>query len=414
MSLTLATTAIGPAVGAAPPPTCGEPAASGDSLVVRCNYTGSEQSFTVPSGVTSLQVVAVGGTGQSNQHLRGGRGAVVTADIPVVPGTTLSIVVGGNGVGPGMGFNGGGPGGSSSIPGRRGGGASDVRTCTLQPSMSDTCDTATYGTSSDPRLVVAGGGGGQGEDVARGGDGGTPIGGAGEAATSGAQGGGGGTHANGGSGGATAPISGLLAVQESGHPGVAGAGGSGGQGLAGGGGGGGGFFGGGGGGSGNGRFNGGGILSGGGGGGSSYAASSATGVSYDIDTTGTPSVTITYTPATTTPFGPAVVQGSIWYSDGTKSKSGPVGTQIQAYAVNVSQDVPYKLVLGTGAPDRACQTVVQVLNPTPVFAGPSGLIGRVAGTVQPGLAPGSYKLCFEDSSAGNFTGTGGATFTVTG
>ena len=108
-----------------------------------------------------------------------------------------------------------------------------------------------------------------------------------------------------------------------------------------------------------------------------------------------------------------IVQGSAWYSDGTRAKSGPVGTVIAAYAVNAHANIPYKLVLGTGAPDRACQTIVQVLNPTTVFAGPTGLIGRVTGTVQPGIPPGLYKLCFEDSSTGNLTGTGGATFTVT-
>ena len=118
----------------------------------------------------------------------------------------------------------------------------------------------------------------------------------------------------------------------------------------------------------------------------------------------------------TSPGGPAtgVVQGSTWYSDGTRTKSGPVGTQIRAYAVNAAQGTPYKLVLGTGTPTRACQAIVQVLNPATVFAAPSGILGRVTGTVQPGIPPGTYKLCFEDSSTGNLTGTGGATFTVTG
>lgn len=109
----------------------------------------------------------------------------------------------------------------------------------------------------------------------------------------------------------------------------------------------------------------------------------------------------------------AVTQGSTWYSNGSKTGMGPNGTTVQAYAVGAIQNVPYRLVLGTGPSDRACATIVQVLNPTVVFAGPSGLIGRVTGTVQ-GVAPGTYKLCFEDSSTGNYTGTGGATFTVTG
>ncbi|HEV3498020.1 MAG TPA: CAP domain-containing protein [Actinomycetes bacterium] len=109
----------------------------------------------------------------------------------------------------------------------------------------------------------------------------------------------------------------------------------------------------------------------------------------------------------------AVVAGSTWYSDGTKTRSGPVGTVIQAYAVGALTNVPYRLVLGTGSSSQACATTVQVLNPTVVFAGPNGVIGRVSGTVQPGIAPGTYRLCFEDSSTGNYTGTGGATFTVT-
>jgi uncharacterized protein YkwD len=108
----------------------------------------------------------------------------------------------------------------------------------------------------------------------------------------------------------------------------------------------------------------------------------------------------------------ATVAGSTWYSDGTKAKSGPAGSAVQAYAVGALQNVPYKLVLGTGLSDRACSNVVAVINATAVFAGPSGRLGRVAGTVPVGTGPGLYKLCFEDSSA-NLTGSGGATFTVT-
>ena len=118
-------------------------------------------------------------------------------------------------------------------------------------------------------------------------------------------------------------------------------------------------------------------------------------------------------PPTTLPAtGPAVVSGSTWYSDGSKTRSGPAGTQIQAYAVGALQTVPYRLVLGTGPSDRACASIVAVLNQATIFAGPSGLLGRTTATVPAGLVPGTYKLCFEDSSTGNFTGTGGATFTV--
>jgi len=109
-----------------------------------------------------------------------------------------------------------------------------------------------------------------------------------------------------------------------------------------------------------------------------------------------------------------IVVGSTWYSDGTRSKSGPVGTTITAHAVNAQANIPYRLVLGTGTSDKACQTIVQVLNQATLFTSPAGRIGQVTGTVQPGIPPGTYKLCFEDSSSANLTGTGGAIFTVVG
>lgn len=111
-----------------------------------------------------------------------------------------------------------------------------------------------------------------------------------------------------------------------------------------------------------------------------------------------------------------VVAGSTWYSDGTRTKSGPVGTTIRAYATGAIQGVPYNLVLGgagsTGHDTHACMVTFDTLNPNNVFAGPSGLIGTVTGTVHPGIAAGTYQLCFKDSSINNSTGTGGATFTV--
>jgi uncharacterized protein YkwD len=117
----------------------------------------------------------------------------------------------------------------------------------------------------------------------------------------------------------------------------------------------------------------------------------------------------------TTPAGggPATVAGSTWHSTGAKDRSGPVGSTIRAYAVGAVAGVPYRLVLGTGSSGKACVNTVQVLNPNVVVAGNNGLIGTVTGTVPAGTLAGTYKLCFEDSSSGNITGTGGATFTVT-
>ena len=112
-----------------------------------------------------------------------------------------------------------------------------------------------------------------------------------------------------------------------------------------------------------------------------------------------------------------VVAGSTWYSDGTRAKSGPVGTTIRAYATQAVQGIPYLLVLGNDGGDpghasHACMAAVDVLNPNVIFAGPSGLIGTTRGTVHAVTPAGPYQLCFKDSSANNSTGTGGATFTV--
>jgi hypothetical protein len=111
-----------------------------------------------------------------------------------------------------------------------------------------------------------------------------------------------------------------------------------------------------------------------------------------------------------------VVAGSTWYSDGTRAKSGPVGTEIRAYATGAIQGVPYNLVLGgaggTGHDTHACMVTFDTLNPTNVFAGPTGINGTVRGTVHAGTVPGLYQLCFKDSTPNNSTGTGGASFTV--
>lgn len=96
-------------------------------------FTGGEQTFTVPAGVTSIHVVAIGGAGASGGNTSGGStvggaggfGASVSGDLSVTAGQTLYVEVGGNGSGAGGGFNGGGTGDPFS-PG--GGGASDVRT----------------------------------------------------------------------------------------------------------------------------------------------------------------------------------------------------------------------------------------------------------------------------------------------
>jgi hypothetical protein len=111
-------------------------------------------------------------------------------------------------------------------------------------------------------------------------------------------------------------------------------------------------------------------------------------------------------PAYVPPAAP-VIGGSTWYTDGTRTASGPPGTVVSAYATGAMQNVPYRLVLATAG----CNTVAGALNPATVYAGPSGLIGRVQGTIPSGLPPGAYTVCFRNA-AGPSTATAGAAFNV--
>jgi len=246
------------------------------------NYTGKRQWFTVPTGVTRLTVVARGASGGSNfRYDGGGRGGRIYAVIPVTPGERLAVLVGGAGLQPNGGFNGGGSGGTYSgrFSAQGGGGASDVRQ---------------GGDRLTNRILVAGGGGGQGAPLepyncysegspqpnGNGGKGGGSTGGPGQNGCYAPGSGGGafgGSQSAGGGGGA-----GGYGIGNPGNPGSLGRGGTGGAGCHGacsqpgepGGGGGAGYFGGGGGGA--------GYITdrnalggGGGGGGSSYVEPSA-------------------------------------------------------------------------------------------------------------------------------------------
>ncbi len=162
-------------------------------------YTGSQQQFVVPAGVTSVHVSAVGGRGGNGQWPAGGLGgapAEVSADVPVLPGQTLYVEVGGPGTeasfaGNVQAFNGGSSGGQG---GAGGGGASDVRLIARPEGDSPQ--------SLFSRLIVAagGGGGGAGFGLTLGGAGGN-AGSAGSPASAGeAVGGGAGTQEAGGIG----------------------------------------------------------------------------------------------------------------------------------------------------------------------------------------------------------------------
>jgi hypothetical protein len=77
------------------------------------DYTGEMVSWTVPIGVTSINIEALGAQGASgNPSFVGGRGARMSGDFDVVPGSTIIIAVGGQGQGQSSNSHGGGGGGS--------------------------------------------------------------------------------------------------------------------------------------------------------------------------------------------------------------------------------------------------------------------------------------------------------------
>ena len=55
---------------------------------------GSAQTYTVPAGVTRLQLVATGAAGGSRLGSTPGNGAQVQATVTVTPGEVLTVVVG--------------------------------------------------------------------------------------------------------------------------------------------------------------------------------------------------------------------------------------------------------------------------------------------------------------------------------
>jgi uncharacterized repeat protein (TIGR02543 family) len=153
------------------------PAGTAGTPVTLTFTTIGEHSFTVPANVSQLHVVAVGGKGAAGGTGpdgtiggQGGNGARVTADVSVTPGATLYAEVGGNAVGSEGGGPHGGPatggdGGFNGAGDAGGGGAASLLTpCSTSgvgcvacpPFIGNTC------TPALAALVVAGGGGGGG------------------------------------------------------------------------------------------------------------------------------------------------------------------------------------------------------------------------------------------------------------
>ena len=119
------------------------------------SYTGSQQTFTVPSGVNTITIKVWGAQGWDASNNDGGRGGYATGTLSVFSGNTIYVYVGGQGsvvtaayTAMGGGWNGGGDGRANSSYNNNvggGGGASDVRS---------------GGTALSNRVIVGGGGGG--------------------------------------------------------------------------------------------------------------------------------------------------------------------------------------------------------------------------------------------------------------
>jgi hypothetical protein len=123
-------------------------------------FTETIQSYTVPAGVSKINVSAAAGQGGSNAG-QGGRGGVVAGSIPVTPGETLFVFVGGGGgnnhpagyrESTVAGWNGGGTGTGTA---GGGGGASDIRRGVSVTNAVLTSRVATLTTAS-PHGFVAG------------------------------------------------------------------------------------------------------------------------------------------------------------------------------------------------------------------------------------------------------------------
>ncbi|MFH0888259.1 MAG: glycine-rich protein [Planctomycetota bacterium] len=231
------------------------------------NYTGGQQKWVVPTGVTTIKVDvrgAQGGNGYTADS-DGGNGAQVQTTLAVKPTEILYIYVGGQGSRNGSGgYNGGGSSGAGTYASGGGGGASDIRQ---------------GGTALSNRVVVAGGGGGGG--YSGGGYGGYVAGGQGGIGSLGSTGGDGGTQSAGGAGGYSTGTDGTIGVGGNSGSGDLYCGGGGGGGYYGGGGGGGAI---------------GGMGSSAGGGGSGYSAGTDTSYAEGFQT-GNGLIIITYGPS---------------------------------------------------------------------------------------------------------------------
>jgi Glycine rich protein/IPT/TIG domain len=129
--------------GATTPSPCPAPVVSGATATVTCAYTGADQGWTVPAGVTEATFAVYGAQGGGAVAGQGGLGGEARATFSVTPGSALTVAVGGAGGAPGQENDGVFGGGGAAVAAGGGGGASTV-------------------SNGAADLIVAGGGGGEG------------------------------------------------------------------------------------------------------------------------------------------------------------------------------------------------------------------------------------------------------------
>ena len=375
------------------------------------SYTGSVQTYTVPAGVTSIDVNVQGAAGGLNSdevtwYSRNGYGGKVEGTLAVTPGQVLNIYVGGQGgVGTPSGTTGGFNGGALAYNGfgvyggGGGGGASDIRI---------------GGTALADRVIVAGGGGGAGldcrtPDLNRGGDGGGLTGEDGFAGCETSTAGGGSPTAGG--------VGGTYTGWTSGNAGSLGIGGDAGTGTAGGGGAG-GYYGG-----------GGGSWSGGGGGSSYTDATLVSSVTHTRGYNSTGDGIVTISIPCVTPPAPGAIAGGTSVCTGTTlslmdtvtggswtSSNVSVAT-IDTFSGVLSGVTPGTTTVTYTLPGGISTTVITV-NPTPYLI--TGLLGGAPSTVcagsvvyySDGLSGGRWStsdmtIATADTTGGTITGVTG-------
>lgn len=139
----------------------GEGGSDWDDLVeLIFDFTGAVQTWEAPAGVTEIEFEMIGASGGDHANSIGGRGAQVRGTLPVTPGVTYDIDVGGKPTTTAAGWPNGGNGDSAGggRAGLGGGGSTAIRV------QGDPF--------ADSLVVAAGGGGAASSDVAAGTSGG--------------------------------------------------------------------------------------------------------------------------------------------------------------------------------------------------------------------------------------------------